>query len=130
MTSVDDSSLAAIFAASVAASGSDDVGHSASPRICGTAKRPSTASGAAASACLLGQARRDLVRAGDVDGFERVVGRFDAGDVDGLDLADVGQDGVELAGVAVQLVVGQRQPSQLGQMGYLVAGDLGHERKA
>ena len=75
---------------------------------------------------LLGQARHDLVRSGDVDVFERVVGRFDAGDVDRLDLADVGEDGVELAGVAVQLVVGQRQPGQPGQMGHVVAGDLGH----
>ena len=48
--SVDDSSLAAILAASVAASEPDDVRHWLSPRICGTAKRPSTASGASASA--------------------------------------------------------------------------------
>ena len=130
MTSVDDSSLAAIFPASVAASSRMMSVTRLSPRICGTAKRPSTASGASASASC-------WVRHG-VDSSGRVtltslsglsVG-FDAGDVDGLNLADVGQDGVELAGEAVQLVVGQRQPGQPGQVGHLVAGDLGHDRKA
>ena len=38
---------------------------------------------------LLGQARLDDVGAEHVDVLERIVGRFDAGDVDGLDLADV-----------------------------------------
>jgi len=42
----------------------------------------------------------------------------------------VGQNGVELAGEAVQLGIGQCQPGQPGQVRHLVAGDLGHERKA
>jgi hypothetical protein len=37
------------------------------------------------------------------------------------------QDGIELAGVMVQLIVGQRQASQPGQMGHLVTRDLGHD---
>jgi hypothetical protein len=44
----------------------------------------------------------------------------------------VGQDGVELAGVAVQLGIGQRQAGQPGQVGHLLrgdVGDLGHDRK-
>ena len=108
----------------------DDVCHWLSPRIWGTAKRPSTAAGASASASCLREAGGCLVRSRHVDVLERIVGRFDAGDIDRLDLADVGQDGVELAGEAVQLGIGQRQPGQLGQVGDLVAGDLGHERKA
>ena len=55
---------------------------------------------------------------------------FDAGDVDGLDLADVAEDGVELAGEAVQLVVGQREAGQARQVGNLVSGDLRHDTQA
>ena len=130
MTSVDDSSFAAILAASVAASSrmmSRHCGFSENLRDGETAV---DGFGRLGQRLLLGQAGDDLVRAGDVDVFERVVGRFDAGDINGLNLADVVQDGVELAGVAVQLVVGQCQPGQPGQMGHLVTGDLGHDRKA
>ena len=54
-------------------------------------------------------------------------GRFDAGDVNRLDLADVAEDGVELAGEAVQLGFGEREPGQSRQVGNLVSGDLGHD---
>ena len=40
------------------------------------------------------------------------------------------EDGVELAGVAVQLVIGQREAGQARQVGYLVSGDLRHDWKA
>jgi hypothetical protein len=36
----------------------------------------------------------------------------------------VAKDGVQLAGVAVQLVVGQRKAREARQVGYLVSGDL------
>jgi hypothetical protein len=38
------------------------------------------------------------------------------------------EDGVELAGEAVQLVVGQRQPGQARQVGDVVSRDLRPER--
>ena len=76
---------------------------------------------------LLRQPRLDDVRAGDVDVLQRVVGGLDVGDVDGLDLADVLEDGVELAGEAVQLVVGQGKPGQAREVGNLVSGDLRHD---
>jgi hypothetical protein len=40
------------------------------------------------------------------------------------------EDGVELACVAVQLIVGQREPGQTGEVGYLISGDLRHDSKA
>jgi hypothetical protein len=55
---------------------------------------------------------------------KRIVRGFDAGDVDGLDLADVGQDGVELTGETVQLAIGEGEPGQPRKVGYLVPGDL------
>ena len=132
MTSIDDTSLAAILAASVGGVQPDESSALTrlSPRICGTAKRPSTASGASASASCWVRHGSTVVRARDVDVLERIVGRLDVGHVDGLDLADVLEDGVELAGETVQLVVGQRQPGQAGQVGDVVSGDLRHDRQA
>ncbi len=100
-----------------------DQAHSASPRMRGTANRPSSARGAAASAS-------SCVRPGTtVSG--RVTLRtldcpstFDADDVDGLDLADVGQDGVELACETVQLTIGEGEPGQSREVGNLVPGNL------
>ena len=40
------------------------------------------------------------------------------------------EDGVELAGEAVQLVVGQGEPSQAGEVGNLVSGDLRHDSRS
>ena len=40
------------------------------------------------------------------------------------------EDGVELAGEAVQLAVGQGQPGQTRQVGDLVSGDLRHDGQA
>ena len=130
MTSADDSSFAAILAASVAASEPDEVRHSALPEDLRNGE-------AAVDGCGRRGQRLCCVRHGAISSGRVTLTSlsglsvgFDAGDVDGLDLADVGQDGVELAGEAVQLGIGQRQPGQPGQVGYLVAGDLGHERKA
>ena len=106
------------------------LGHWLSPRICGNGEAAVDGFGRLGQRLLLRQARAVSSGSRHVDVLERVVGRFDAGDIDRLDLADVGQDGVELAGETVQLGIGQRQPGQPGQVGYLVAGDLGHERKA
>ncbi len=78
---------------------------------------------------LLRQPRLDDVRPGDVDRLERVVGGLHIGHVDGLDLADVLEDGTELAGEAFQLVVAQGEASQAGEVGYLVSGDL-HDSEA
>ena len=110
--------------------GSDQLAHWLSPRICGTAKRSSAARGAAASASAWVRPGDHLVGPGHVDGLERIVGGLDAGDVDGLNRADMGQDRIELAGEAVQLGIGQRQPGQPGQVGYVVTGDLGHDWQA
>ncbi len=38
------------------------------------------------------------------------------------------EDGIELARVAVQLVVGQCEPGQTGEVGYLISGDLRHDK--
>src|SRR4051812_45659777 len=73
---------------------------------------------------LLGQPRLDDVGPGDVDRRQRVVGGLDVGHVDGLDLTDVLEDGAELARETFQLVVGQGESSQAGEVGYLVSGDL------
>jgi hypothetical protein len=40
------------------------------------------------------------------------------------------EDGVELTGEAVQLVLGQGQAGQARQMGNLVSGDLRHDKQA
>ena len=133
VTSTDDSSLAAILAPSVAASEPGQVSwsaHSASPRIRGTANRPSADFGACASASSCdspGSTTSGRVTLTDV---ERVIGGLDVGDVDGLDLADVLEDGAELAGEAFQLVVGQGEPGQAGEVGNLVSGDLRHDSEA
>ncbi len=126
MASVDDTSLAAILAPSVAASSriSSSAAHSASPRIRGTANRPSTAFGASASAS-------SWVRHGST-----VSGRNTLTSLSGLPVGSTPvtstawiwltwlEDGVQLAGEAVQLVLGQREAGQARQVGYLVSGDL------
>ena len=48
----------------------------------------------------------------------------------GLDLADVAEDGIELAGETVQLAVGQGESGQPRQVRNLVSGDLGHDHEA
>lgn len=55
---------------------------------------------------MLGQVWYGFVWVGDVDVFEWIVGGLYIGDVDGLDLVDVGQDGVELVGEIVQFGFG------------------------
>ena len=54
----------------------------------------------------------------------------DDGDIDGLDLADVAEDGVQLAGETVQLILGQREAGQARQVGYLVSRDLRDDSEA
>ncbi len=121
MTSVEDTSLAAILAPSVAASRRIKLALiRPPPGSAGRANRPSTAFGRRRQRLLLRQARHDDVGPGDVDVLERVVRGLDAGDVDRLDLADVAEDRVQLAGEAVQLVVGQGKPGQTRQVGDLV----------
>ena len=133
MTSADDTSLAAILAPSVAASSlvTSSLGaHSGSPRIRGTANRPSADFGACASASSC-----------DNPG-STTSGRVTLTDFSGLSVASTPvtstawiwltwlEDGVELAGEAVQLVVGQGEPGQAREVGNLVSGDLRHDCKA
>ena len=80
--------------------------HSASPKIRGTREPAVDGLRRLGHRLLLGQARLDDVGAEHVDVLEWVAGGLDAGDIDGLDLADMGEDGVQLSGVAVELVVG------------------------
>ena len=61
---------------------------------------------------------------------EWVVRGLDVGDVDGLDLADMTENRVELSGEAVQLSIGQRKSGQARQVGNLVSGDLRHDKQA
>ncbi len=129
MISADDTSLMAILAASVAAS-DRMMSVTVHPQDLRDGEAAVDGIGRLVEHLTLGQARHGLVRAGDVDVLERIVGGLHTGDVDGLDLADVGQDGVELAGETVQLGFGQCQPGKPGEVGNLVAGDLGHDRKA
>ena len=75
---------------------------------------------------LLGEAVVHDVGPGDVDIGQRIAGRADPGDVDGLDLADVGQDRVELPGEGVEFAVGQGQAGQFGQPSHFFPGDRGH----
>ena len=145
MTSTDDSSLAAILAPSVAASNliksllmprlTRPPPESAGPR---SGLRPTSAP---RQRLLLRQSRLDDVGPGDVhvpaapgslraDRRQWVVGGLDTGHVDGLDLTDVLEDGAELAGEAFQLVVGQGESRQAGEVGYLVSGDLRHDYRS
>ena len=48
----------------------------------------------------------------------------------GLNLAYVAENGVQLAGETVQLVIGQRQPGQTRQVGHFISGDLRHDTAA
>ncbi len=130
MTSVEDSSFAAILAPSVAASRrivSDVIPPPQDPRH---GEPAVDRLGCLRQRLVLGQARLDNIRASDVDVFERVAGGFDVGDVDGLDLADVAEDRVQLAGEAVQLAIGQGQPGQTRQVGNVISGDLRHDTQA
>ena len=57
----------------------------------------------------------------------RVRGRRDVGGGDLADPGDRAEDHVELAGEQVELVVGDGQPGQSGEVGDLVAGDSGSD---
>ena len=103
VTSVEDSSLPAILAASCAASSWMISLTGFPPRIC----RPPRPGGRRGQRFVRGQARRRGVGPRDVDVFERFARRLDVGDVDRLNLADMLDDGAELAGEAVQLIIGQ-----------------------
>ena len=119
--------MAAIFAASVAASKRirSLMPVNRLPKILGTANRPSTAFGAAATASSCVRHGSTVSGRRDVDLVaQRVVREFHAGDVDGLDLADVGQNRVELAREAVQLAVGKGESGQTCEMGDVIRGDL------
>ncbi len=73
---------------------------------------------------VLAEAGHHGIGAHDVDVGQGVAGRPHTGDVDGLDRADMAQDGVQLAGEAVEFIIAQRQAGQSGQVGHLVSGDL------
>ena len=51
-------------------------------------------------------------------------GGFDPGGVEGGHLGGVVEDGGQLAGVEVELLVGQIDPGQAGHVGGVVAGEL------
>ena len=77
--------------------------------------------------CLpLGQAGVHRIRSRHILPLQGITGRLYTAGIDGLDLADVAQDRVELAGEAVDVVVGQSEAGQLGQPRDFVAGDRGH----
>ena len=101
--------------------------HSASPMIGGTRKRPSTASGAAASTSSRSSpgwttSSRSTLRSG----YGCVIGAT-VGELELVDVGEVVEHGAELRRRAVDLVVGQRQPGQPGDVDHVGGRDaVGH----
>ena len=96
--------------------------HASSPRMRGTRNRPSSAAGAPASTTSRGRLGRATSWRGDVGQRHRVRGRRHVARRRPAHLGDRVEDGVELAGEEVELLVGHRQPRQPRQVGDLVAG--------
>ena len=99
-------------------------GHWASPRIRGTRKRRSSTAGAWASTSSRSSDGRRIVGPEDVLQGQRMGGGLDTGGVEGGHLGGVVEDHGQLAGIEIELLVGQFDPGQAGHVGGVVAGEL------
>ena len=131
VTSTDETSPAWMRRASSPASGDQLVVPrrcaplSSSPRIRGTRKRPSSAAGAPGQRGLAGQRGLRGVGAEHVRLRHHLRRRRDVVR-DVAHRRDRVHDRVDLARERVQLVVGHREAGQAGEVGDVVAGDVGH----
>ena len=89
-------------------------------------KSPSRAGGVARAPSSTGSDGRDDVLAQDVLELDRLGGRRDRVGVELGELGVLVEDVVELALEPRQLVVGQPEPGEVGDMGDVVAGEGGH----
>ena len=93
--------------------------------IAPTSKWSRTPAGRVGERGLDGQALAPLVLTPGVDQAADLGGLAHLGGVHLLEAVDVGEDGVELLAVALQLLVAQAEPGEHGDVGDLVAGE-GH----
>ena len=100
----------------------------ASPRIGGTRKRPSSTCGAAASTSAVSTVALDDVGPQHVLQGVRVRGRRHVVEVERLDVGGVVEHRGELPGEGLELVVGQLEPGQAGDVRDLVGGDAASHR--
>ena len=103
--------------------------HGASPRMRGTRKRPSSASGAWASTSSRGTPGTRFIGPEDVHERERMRGRRHVGRVQRGDLGRVIEDGPELVGQRLDLFLGQREARQLRDVLDVVPSDAGRHRE-
>ena len=103
--------------------------HCSSPRIRGTLNRCCSASGAPDSACSAVRPGTTTSVAEHVGQRQRVGGGRDVVAGHRADRGDRLQDHAELRRQVVELVVGQVDPGEVGQVGDLVAGDLRHSAR-
>ena len=95
--------------------------------IGGTLKRPSSTSGAAARTSSRSSDGATTSSRKHVGQRERLSHRLDAVEVELVDVGEVVDDVAELHGRPGQLLVGQRQAGEPGDLGHLVGGDaVGH----
>ena len=101
--------------------------HGVSPNTGGHLKRPSSTSGAAARTSSAIEAGTDLVVPHHVHEWVRMGGGRDVVDR-APHVGGVVEDGTQLIGELIELVVGQLEAGQVGDVSDVVTGDPGHRR--